>query len=76
MSVGHERLQRLMQRGTDFLGCEVAILGGAMTWVSDRHLVAAISNAGVERSSVSTGSSIGAAGSGCAWRWNSRSSSR
>ena len=32
-SVGHDRLKRLMQRGTDFLGCEVAILGGAMSWI-------------------------------------------
>jgi len=30
----------------DFLGCDVAIMGGAMTWVSERNLVAAISNAG------------------------------
>lgn len=36
----------LMQRGTDFLGCDTAILCGAMSWVSDRNLVAAISNAG------------------------------
>ena len=35
-----------MQRGTDFLGCEVAIMCGAMTWVSERNLVSAISNAG------------------------------
>ncbi|WP_136163610.1 NAD(P)H-dependent flavin oxidoreductase [Sphingomonas flavalba] len=35
-----------MARGAAFLGCEVAILGGAMSWVSERHLVAAISNAG------------------------------
>jgi enoyl-[acyl-carrier protein] reductase II len=40
------QLDRLWRRGRDFLGTEVAILGGAMTWVSDRHLVAAISNAG------------------------------
>ena len=33
-------------RGTAFLGCRVALLGGAMSWVSERHLVAAISNAG------------------------------
>ncbi len=39
-------LDRLWARGTDFLGCEVAILGGAMSWVSERHLVSAISNAG------------------------------
>ncbi len=36
----------LMQRGIDFLGCEHAILCGAMSWVSERNLVAAISNAG------------------------------
>ena len=36
----------LMQRGTNFLGCETAILCGAMSWVSERNLVAAISNAG------------------------------
>ena len=41
-----ERLDRLWARGTAFLGCEVAIMGGAMSWVSERHLVAAISNAG------------------------------
>ena len=40
------QLDRLWRRGRDFLGAEVAILGGAMTWVSERHLVAAISNAG------------------------------
>ncbi len=35
-----------MQRGCDFLGTEYAILCGAMSWVSERHLVSAISNAG------------------------------
>lgn len=35
-----------MQRGTDFLGSEYAILCGAMSWVSERNLVSAISNAG------------------------------
>jgi len=40
------RLDALWQRGTAFLGTEVAIMGGAMSWVSERHLVAAISNAG------------------------------
>lgn len=39
-------LDRLWQRGRAFLGSELAILGGAMTWVSERHLVAALSNAG------------------------------
>ena len=40
------RLDRLWSRGTAFLGCEFALLGGAMSWVSERHLVSAISNAG------------------------------
>ncbi|MFM2043772.1 MAG: hypothetical protein RLY86_2348 [Pseudomonadota bacterium] len=39
-------LDRLWQRGRDFLGTDLAIMGGAMTWVSDRHLVAAISAGG------------------------------
>jgi enoyl-[acyl-carrier protein] reductase II len=46
MSAGHERLKQLMHRGTEFLGCDIAIMGGAMSWVSERHLVAAISDAG------------------------------
>ena len=36
----------LMARGAEFLGTEHAILCGAMSWVSERNLVAAISNAG------------------------------
>lgn len=39
-------MQSLMKRGTDFLGCEIAIMCGAMSWVSERNLVSAISNAG------------------------------
>ena len=39
-------LANLWKRGTDFLGVDYAILGGAMTWVSERNLVSAISNAG------------------------------
>lgn len=35
-----------MRRGTEFLGTEHAILCGAMSWVSERNLVSAISNAG------------------------------
>ncbi|WP_380879861.1 NAD(P)H-dependent flavin oxidoreductase [Sphingomonas sp. DBB INV C78] len=35
-----------MARGAAFLGTEYAIMAGAMSWVSERHLVAAISNAG------------------------------
>jgi enoyl-[acyl-carrier protein] reductase II len=41
-----QTLDRLWRRGREFLGCERAIMGGAMTWVSERRLVAAISNAG------------------------------
>jgi enoyl-[acyl-carrier protein] reductase II len=39
-------LESLWSRGKAFLGSEYAILGGAMSWVSERNLVAAISNAG------------------------------
>jgi enoyl-[acyl-carrier protein] reductase II len=42
----HERLDQLWARGCAFLGSRVAIMGGAMSWVSERHLVSAISNAG------------------------------
>ena len=45
-SEGHARLAELMHRGTEFLGCTHAIMGGAMSWVSERNLVSAISNAG------------------------------
>jgi len=41
-----DRLDGLWARGRAFLGVELAIMGGAMTWVSERHLVSAISNAG------------------------------
>ncbi|MCH4022957.1 MAG: nitronate monooxygenase [Acetobacter sp.] len=37
---------RLSARGAEFLGTRYAILGGAMSWVSERNLVSAISNAG------------------------------
>ena len=40
------RLQQLMARGCAFLGSRVAIMGGAMSWISERNLVAAISNGG------------------------------
>ncbi len=43
---GHGRLASLMARGAAFFGCEHAILAGAMSWVSERNLVAAMSNAG------------------------------
>ncbi|MBB6227033.1 enoyl-[acyl-carrier protein] reductase II [Polymorphobacter multimanifer] len=40
------RLDQLTARGRTFLGTRHAIMAGAMTWVSERHLVSAISNAG------------------------------
>jgi enoyl-[acyl-carrier protein] reductase II len=39
-------LDALMARGAAFLGTPYAVLGGAMSWVSERNLVAALSNAG------------------------------
>lgn len=42
----HRRLAELWRPGTELLGTETAIMGGAMTWVSERHLVAAIAAAG------------------------------
>lgn len=41
-----QKLQALWARGTEFLGCPHAIMGGAMSWLSERNLVSAISNAG------------------------------
>ncbi len=46
MTNGHQRLDDLWRRGNEFLGTRHAIMGGAMTWISERHLVAALSNAG------------------------------
>ncbi|MDB5376904.1 MAG: 2-nitropropane dioxygenase [Rubritepida sp.] len=39
-------IDRLMARGAAFFGTRYALLAGAMSWVSERHFVAAISNAG------------------------------
>lgn len=39
-------LNKFINRGNDFLGTKFPIIGGAMTWVSNSILVAAISNAG------------------------------
>ena len=41
-----DKTRALMARGAEFLGSDYAILCGAMSWVSERNLVAAISNAG------------------------------
>jgi enoyl-[acyl-carrier protein] reductase II len=46
LAAARAEIDRLWSRGQEFLGCRFAIMGGAMTWVSERHLVAAISNAG------------------------------
>ena len=46
MTASCAHLAQLWARGTAFLGTEFALMGGAMSWVSERHLVAAISNAG------------------------------
>jgi enoyl-[acyl-carrier protein] reductase II len=43
---GRRRLERLWRAGTAFLGSPLALMGGAMTWVSEHRLVAALSNAG------------------------------
>ena len=43
---GKMKLNHLWERGRRFLGSSYAILGGAMSWVSERHLVSALSNAG------------------------------
>ena len=40
------RLNRLWERGTDFLGVKYSILCGAMSWISESNLVAAVSNSG------------------------------
>jgi len=44
--IGLRQLDELWARGCDFLGSQYAILGGAMSWISERHLVSAISNGG------------------------------
>jgi enoyl-[acyl-carrier protein] reductase II len=46
ISPSRAELDSLWARGRAFLGTDLAIMGGAMTWVSERNLVAAISNAG------------------------------
>lgn len=44
--IPHSHLSAHMTRGTALLGSDYAILCGAMSWVSERGLVSAISNAG------------------------------
>ncbi len=40
------QLDPLWRRGKDFLGSEVPVIAGAMTWISDARFVAAVANAG------------------------------
>lgn len=46
MESAEQYLDELWSVGRTFLGVNNAIMGGAMTWVSERNLVSAISNAG------------------------------
>ena len=46
ISVAKKKLDQLFREGADFLGCKLPIMAGAMTWLSERHLVSAISEAG------------------------------
>jgi enoyl-[acyl-carrier protein] reductase II len=41
-----DRLNRIWSRGKDFLGSELPIMCGAMTWISDPDLVSRMSNLG------------------------------
>jgi enoyl-[acyl-carrier protein] reductase II len=41
-----KRLSRLWQKGKDFLGVEIPIMAGAMTWISDHRLVSTVCNHG------------------------------
>lgn len=41
-----QTLERLWQRGCEFLGTDTAIMGGAMSWVSERNWVAGMGSAG------------------------------
>lgn len=44
--MSHEKITKLMQRGSDFLGVKYPILCGAMTWISEPKLVSAVANHG------------------------------
>ena len=45
-NTGLHQLDEAWAKGRSFLGTQFAILGGAMSWISERHLVSAISNGG------------------------------
>ena len=42
----YKYMDRLMQRGRDFLNVRYPIICGAMTWVSEPNLVASVCNNG------------------------------
>ena len=42
----HPVLTAMSAKGRQFLGCDLAFLGGGMTWVSERNLVTALGQAG------------------------------
>lgn len=39
-------IKKMMKKGCDFLGTKYAIMGGAMSWISECNLVSSVSNAG------------------------------
>jgi len=41
-----KRLSKLWQQGREFLGVEIPIMAGAMTWISDHRLVSTVCNHG------------------------------
>ncbi|GHU15642.1 hypothetical protein FACS189449_13380 [Alphaproteobacteria bacterium] len=43
----YEKIKKIMDRGCKILGSDYAILGGAMTWISESNLVSTMSNAGM-----------------------------
>lgn len=43
----NEKILKLMERGSKILGSKYALMGGAMTWVSESNLTSALSNAGL-----------------------------
>lgn len=45
-TISSKTLDAFWKKGCEFLGTRYAIMGGAMSWISEHNLVAAISNAG------------------------------
>lgn len=43
----NEKILKLMERGSKILGSKYAIMGGAMTWISESNLTSSLSNAGL-----------------------------